>query len=61
LAQFALFLTESFLRPLAFNGDASDVPCAFYEREVFFGGNSRLMGVKRESTQHIVVLRQDWF
>src|SRR5258707_4575538 len=52
-------ISERFLRPLAFNGDASDVTCAFYEREVFFGGNSRLMGIKRESAQHLVVLRQD--
>src|SRR6267154_158431 len=36
-------ISERFLRPLAFDGDASDVTCAFYEREVFFGGNSRLV------------------
>src|SRR5207302_2602270 len=53
-------ISERFLRPLAFDGDASDVTCAFYEREVFFGGNSRLMGIKRESAQHLVVLRKDW-
>jgi hypothetical protein len=58
---FTKRISESFLRPLAFNGDASDAPCAFYEREVFLGGNSRLMGVKRESAQYRVVLRQDWF
>src|SRR5258708_4118123 len=52
-------ISERFLRPLAFNGNASDVTCAFYEREVFFGGNSRRMGIKRESAQHLVVLRQD--
>jgi len=37
------------------------VTCAFYKREVFFSGNSRLMGIKRESAQHLVVLRQDRF
>src|SRR4029077_5023375 len=52
-------ISDRFLRPLAFNGDASDVTCAFYEREVSSGGNSRLMRVKRESAQHLVVLRQD--
>src|SRR5882724_9766073 len=30
-------ISERFLRPLAFDGDASDVTCAFYEREVFLG------------------------
>src|ERR1700692_3193192 len=57
--EFAKRLSERFLRPLAFNGDAGDMPGAFYEREVFFGRNSHLMRVKRESAQHLVVLRQD--
>src|ERR1700747_1844219 len=52
-------ISECFLRPLAFNGYASDVTCAFYEHEVLFGGNPRLMGIKRESAQHLVVLCQD--
>src|SRR5258708_24750525 len=52
-------LSERFLRPLAFNGDAGDMPGSFYERKVFFARNSRLMGVKGKSAQHLVVLRQD--
>jgi len=47
-------ISERVPRPLAFDGDASDVTCAFYKREVFFSGNSRLMGIKRESAQHLV-------
>src|SRR5271155_1289193 len=54
-------ISESCLRPLAFNRDASDVPCAFNEREVIVGGNSRLVRVQCESAQYLVVLRQDWF
>ena len=46
---------------LALDCDASDVPCAFNEREVSVGGNSRLVRVKCESAQYLVVLRQDWF
>src|ERR1700739_634492 len=57
--EFPKCLSERFLRPLAFYGDAGDMTGASYQREVFFGGNSRLMGVKRESAQHLVVLRQD--
>src|SRR6266851_6372635 len=75
LSQLALFLSQfrfrvsnflkgasqCFLRPLALDCDASDVPCAFNERKIFVGGNSRLVRVKCESAQYLVVLRQDWF
>src|SRR5712691_249344 len=57
--EFAKRLSERFLRPLAFNGDAGDMPGSYCERKVFFARNSRLMGVKGKSAQHLVVLRQD--
>src|SRR5258708_34121505 len=52
--EFAKLLSERFLRPLASNGDAGDMPGSFYERRVFFARNSHLMGGKGKIVEHLI-------